>query len=62
MTGLAIVISLAISIIDDVRYSRQSTEQQLNILADMMAANIAPALVFRDQQAANHNLQLLQIN
>lgn len=62
VTGLAIVISLAISIIDDVRYTRQSTQQQLTILADMMAANSAPALVFRDQQAANDNLQLLQIN
>lgn len=62
VTGLAIVISLAISIIDDVRYTRQSTQQQLTILADMMVANSAPALVFRDEQAANDNLQLLHIN
>ena len=62
VTSLAIIISLAISIIDDVRYTRQSTQQQLTILADMMAANSAPALVFRDEQAANDNLQLLHIN
>ncbi|MFV1923033.1 MAG: EAL domain-containing protein [Methylotenera sp.] len=62
VTGLAIMLSLIISIIDDVRYARQSTEQQLIILADMMATSSAPAIVFKDRQAAIDNLQLLHVN
>jgi diguanylate cyclase (GGDEF)-like protein/PAS domain S-box-containing protein len=62
VTGLAIMIGLIISIIDDVRNTQQSTQQQLTILADMMAASSAPALIFKDQQAASDNLQLLHIN
>ncbi len=62
VTGLAIMISLVISIIDDVRNTRQSTQEQLTILADMMATTSASALVFKDQIAADDNLKLLHIN
>ncbi len=62
VTGLAIMISLIISIIDDIRNTRQSTQQQLTIMADMMATSSVSALVFKDQQAATETLQLLRIN
>ncbi len=62
VTGLAIMISLVISIVDDIRNTHQSTQEQLTIIADMTAASSSPALVFRDQQAAKDNLRLLHIN
>ncbi len=62
VTGLAIMISLVISIIDDVRNTRQSTQEQLTIIADMTAASSASALVFKDQIAADDNLKLLHSN
>jgi diguanylate cyclase (GGDEF)-like protein/PAS domain S-box-containing protein len=62
VTGLAVLVGLIISIVEDVRYTRQSTQEQLVILADLVAANSAPALVFSDKAAAIETLNLLKIN
>jgi diguanylate cyclase (GGDEF)-like protein/PAS domain S-box-containing protein len=62
VTGLAIWVGLIISIVDDIRYTRENTKSQLTVLADMVAASSASALIFHDKQAATDTLALLQAN
>lgn len=62
VTGLAIFIGLIISIVEDVRYTRQNTQEQLTILADMVAVNSASALIFNDKKVATETLHLLHVN
>lgn len=62
VTGLAILVGLVVSIVEDVRYTRQITQEQLIVLADMVAVNSASALAFNDSKAATKTLQLLHAN
>lgn len=62
VTGLAIIVGLVISIVEDVRYTRQTTHAQLVILADMVVAHSTSAVMFNDRKAATESLQLLHAN
>lgn len=62
VTGLAILVGLLISIDEDIRYTRQNTEKQLIILADIIASHSGAALMFDDKKSALSSLQLLQAN
>jgi diguanylate cyclase (GGDEF)-like protein/PAS domain S-box-containing protein len=62
VTGLAILVGMVISIVEDIKYTRQNTQEQLTVLADVVAANTAPALIFNDYKAAESTLQLLKAN
>lgn len=62
VTGLAILVGLVISIVEDVRYTRQSSQQQLTVLAEIVAANSVTALMFKDQDAAIKTLNFLKVN
>lgn len=62
VTGLAIFVGLVISIVEDIRHTRHTTQEQLALLTDMVAVNSASALIFNDKNAATETLQLLQAN
>jgi diguanylate cyclase (GGDEF)-like protein/PAS domain S-box-containing protein len=62
VTGLAILVGLIISIVEDVRYTRENTQEQLIVLADMVAANSVSALIFNDTSAAAETLHPLHVN
>jgi len=62
VTGLAILVGLIISIVEDVRYTRENTQEQLIVLADMVAANSVSALIFKDPSAAAETLHPLHVN
>jgi diguanylate cyclase (GGDEF)-like protein/PAS domain S-box-containing protein len=60
--GFAVLFGLVISIVEDVRHTSQTTQEQLVTLADMVAANSAATLVFNDKKGATEVLQLFHAN
>ena len=62
VTGLAILVGMVISIVEDVRNTSHSTKEHLIVLTDMAAANSASALAFNDAKAAKETLSVLSTN
>jgi len=62
VTGLAVLVGLAISIVEDIRFARENTKAQLEALADVVAGNASAALVLEDQGAAHNIMRVLVTN
>lgn len=62
VTGLAILIGLAVSIIEDVRQAESSAKKELVMISEVIATNSTSALLFNDAQAAKKTLSVLSEN
>lgn len=60
--GLAILVGVVTSIVEDVRHTRQATNEQLAMMAKMVADNVNSALILGDVEAAKKALAVLKEN
>lgn len=59
VTGVAILLALITSIFEDVQNTRERTQTQLIVLADVIARNSVSAIIFNDAEAAKRTLEAL---
>ena len=60
--GTAVFVALLVSSINDIFISRETSENQLMVLADVVARNSASAIIFNDYKEAAETLSALQAN
>ena len=60
--GAAVFVALLVSTLNYAIALRQTTQNQLVVLADVIARNSASAIIFDDAKAANETLSALQAN
>ena len=60
--GVAVFVVLLVSTLNYAIAVRQTTQNQLVVLADVIARNSASAIIFDDTKAANETLSALQAN
>lgn len=60
--GIVVLITFIISTVNDAKSASESAKDSIGTLADVIARNIASAIIFDDIGAANETLQALQAN
>ena len=58
----AIVLGLLVTTVNDIISTRQASETQINMLANVLARNSAPAILFNDAKAAKETLSAIDRN
>lgn len=60
--GAVVMVAFVLSTINDIKSTQHAAKQNLATLADVLAANVASALLFEDKNAASDTLAALKTN